>query len=500
MTVEGLDYTVGDYWEEDLNISFGLILSENKAEARGIYLDDPRYIRVYRSEADRASDNVAYYVLEKGHDYKIEEPALDFRFEFQTEVYHPMLVDGVPRSVKIQYKKDNGVEYGILEETENMTWLQGKNVLRGQLEMTKTVLDPAGNEDMDNDEVFEFVVTLENNSDPGPFYDEPENPDEQNIPWYGVEDATTGKILYYHRDEPLEDGSILYVDEQTACNYGDYNNGLKPGYSGNIMTQVNGSRNEVTADIKMNAKDKWVITNVPAGTTYKIEERNLKEGYAFVKAEQTTGSTIQVSAPADPIITGSVPMNTTTQVVFTNQMHLEIHITKVDVGNLNDVDPPKLAGAEFVLEKYSNGDYVALDTTWGQSGKKTAVEAAGNPGEFSFIDIPEGYYKLVETKYPMGYIGTRGDSLFQVVEQSGQFELQLLEKTTEGNYVPAEDNRNDTVIVNDDNSVIKLVTIGNEPGAALPNAGGPGTGLFTILGSILTAGAAAISWKRWRTR
>ena len=115
VTVEGHDYTVGDYWEKDLNISFGLILSEGHADARGIYLDDPRYIRVYRSEADRASGDVAYYVLERGHDYKIEEPALDFRFEFQTEVYHPMLVDGVPESVKIQYKNDGGVEYGILE-------------------------------------------------------------------------------------------------------------------------------------------------------------------------------------------------------------------------------------------------------------------------------------------------------------------------------------------------------------------------------------------------
>ena len=498
VTVEGRDYTVGQYWEAEMNISFGLILSENKAEARGIYLEDPRYIRVYRSEADRARGNVAYYVLEKGHDYQIEEPALDFRFEFQTEVYHPMLVDGVPRSVKIQYKKDNGIEYGLLEETENITWLQGKNVLRGQLEMTKTVLDPAGNEDTKNDEVFEFVVTLENNSDPGPFYNEPGNPDEQNIPWYGVEDVDTGVILYYHQIEPLEDGSILYVNEQTACRDGNYNNGLLDGYAGNIMTQVGGSRNKVTADIKMNARDKWVITNVPAGTTYKIEERNLKEGYAFVKAEQTTGSTIQVSAPVDPIITGNIPMNSTTKVVFTNQMHLEIHITKVDVRDLNAENPTKLAGAEFVLEKYSGGNYMELDTTWGQSGKKTAVEAADYPGEFNFIDIPEGYYKLVETKYPKGYIGTRGNPLFRVVEVNGKFELQLLEKTTERNCVPAEHNQNDTVIVNDENNVIKLVTIGNEPGVALPSTGGPGTNLIYLFGIMLTgfAGSGLVMKRR----
>jgi LPXTG-motif cell wall-anchored protein len=495
VTVEGHDYTVGDYWEKDLNISFGLILSENHADARGIYLDDPRYIRVYRSEADRAADNVAYYVLERGHDYKIEEPDLDFRFEFQTEVYHPMLVDGVPQSVKIQYKNDDGVEYGILEETDNMSWLQGRNILRGQLEMSKTVLDPAGNVDQNNDEVFEFVVTLENDSDPGPFYNDPVDPDEQNIPWYGVEDAETGAILYYHKIEPLEDGSILYVDELTACVNGNYNNGLKDGYAGNIMVQE--SRNKVTADIRMNAKDKWVITNVPAGTRYRIEEVNIKEGYEFVRAEQT-GSTNKVEAPADPAITGSIPMNTTTSVVFTNQMHLEIHITKVDVGDLNKENPPKLAGAEFELQKYNNENFRGLDTAWGTNGIKTAVETSDNPGEFSFAGIPEGYYKLVETKYPDGYIGARGNPLFRVVEGNGRFMLQLLEEKADGTIAPAENNRSDTVIVNDADNTIKLVTFGNTPGTALPMTGGSGTRLFTILGSILIAGAGLLLWRRRR--
>ena len=495
VTVEGHDYTVGDYWEKDLNISFGLILSEGHADARGIYLDDPRYIRVYRSEADRASGDVAYYVLERGHDYKIEEPDLDFRFEFQTEIYHPMLVDGVPKSVKIQYKKDAGVEYGILEETENMSWLQGRNILRGQLEMSKTVLDPAGNVDESNDKMFEFIVTLENDSDPGPFYNEPGNPDEQNIPWYGVEDTETGAILYYHKIEPLEDGSIEYVDELTACVNGNYNNGLKDGYAGNIMVQE--SRNKVTADIRMNAKDKWVITNVPAGTTYKIEEVNIKEGYEFVRAEQT-GSTNKVEAPADPAIIGSIPMNTTTSVVFTNQMHLEIHITKVDVGDLNQENPPKLAGAEFELQKYIDVDYRELASAWGTNGIKTAVETSDNPGEFSFAGIPEGYYKLVETKFPDGYIGARGNPLFRVVEGNGRFMLQLLEEKADGTIAPAENNRSDTVIVNDADNTIKLVTFGNTPGTALPMTGGSGTRLFTILGSILIAGAGLLLWRRRR--
>ena len=36
----------------------------------------------------------------------------------------------------------------------------------------------------------------------------------------------------------------------------------------------------------------------------------------------------------------------------------------------------------------------------------------------------------------------------------------------------------------------------NDEGVALPNAGGPGTRLFTILGSILILGAGVLLWRR----
>ena len=42
-------------------------------------------------------------------------------------------------------------------------------------------------------------------------------------------------------------------------------------------------------------------------------------------------------------------------------------------------------------------------------------------------------------------------------------------------------------------------TVENTPGAALPSTGGPGTRLFTILGSILIAGAGILLWRRRRT-
>ena len=44
------------------------------------------------------------------------------------------------------------------------------------------------------------------------------------------------------------------------------------------------------------------------------------------------------------------------------------------------------------------------------------------------------------------------------------------------------------------------VSIRNTTGVELPSTGGPGTGLFKYLGSILIAGAGLLLWKRRKNR
>ena len=44
----------------------------------------------------------------------------------------------------------------------------------------------------------------------------------------------------------------------------------------------------------------------------------------------------------------------------------------------------------------------------------------------------------------------------------------------------------------------KVFTVGNQPGAALPNTGGPGTWLFTVFGSFLILLSGALLWRRRR--
>lgn len=341
--VHDIVHQVGTIWEKDLDISYGLMISPSYAAEHDLYLDDPRYIPIYANDADRLSGTVSYYVLEKGHDYKIDEPALDYRFDFKTEVYHPMLVDGVSSNVKIAY---HGNDYGILEKSGDESILKGTNVLRGELKLRKIVLDMDGARDTDNDAVFDFKVTLTNNNDPGPFYDDPDNNDEHNIPWYGVKLNGEGEYLYYHKTEPNPDGSYEYTDELHACVGGNYINGLLEGYEGNRMTPITSDgtpvdedtpANYVTADIKIKATDEWIISNIPSGTTYKIEEDS-KEGYEFANAEEIGNSGNVVMSPSDPEITGSVPVNKVTEVDFTNKIiptALEVHKVWTD-GNVVD--------------------------------------------------------------------------------------------------------------------------------------------------------------------
>ncbi|MBQ9662305.1 MAG: LPXTG cell wall anchor domain-containing protein [Oscillospiraceae bacterium] len=44
----------------------------------------------------------------------------------------------------------------------------------------------------------------------------------------------------------------------------------------------------------------------------------------------------------------------------------------------------------------------------------------------------------------------------------------------------------------------EAILVKNTPGVALPNTGGPGTRIFTILGSILILGAGVLLWRRRR--
>ena len=169
----------------------------------------------------------------------------------------------------------------------------------------------------------------------------------------------------------------------------------------------------------------------------------------------------------------------------------DITLKKVDKDDVNSSNPNYLKGAAFTLSKYKTEAFQVKDTEWGNSGSKTLSDTK-NPdgtytlnGIFSFEGLTEGFYKIEEPTFPAGYVKLSSDPTFKIeVNSSNEMEITLI-------------NNPDNLLRLEDNNL--SIVVGNTPGAALPSTGGPGTRLFTILGSILILGAGVLLWRRRRT-
>ena len=103
-------------------------------------------------------------------------------------------------------------------------------------------------------------------------------------------------------------------------------------------------------------------------------------------------------------------------------------------------------------------------------------------GILIFDGLEPGRYELAESKIPDGYIMDEGP-YYIVVNDDYTTELEVGEYT----------------LITQSATGASEYTVKNTPGASLPNCGGPGTRLYTILGTILIAGAGLLLWRRRRT-
>lgn len=116
---------------------------------------------------------------------------------------------------------------------------------------------------------------------------------------------------------------------------------------------------------------------------------------------------------------------------------------------------------------------------------KKPTNPAGQDAVVRSGKLTPGTYYLVETKTPAGYILLPGPVKITVTEVNG-----ILSMTAEINGSPLG-NKLEKV----GHGVWKL-KVQNSKGYELPNTGGNGTRLFTILGSILILGSVVMLWRR----
>ena len=502
--------TFSKRWSQDFSIATGLMLSEAQMNARN--LDKSLY-----NDKKFFFGNTWYYILESGHDFKISEPAVGYEFDFEEPTYHPMLVDGVLMDVK--FSTEGGTKHIIGMKALEIDIPTGKsaltvfNTLRGYINVKKKVVDSDGTELTTDNTEFTFEVELTN--DLPVFYGD-------HIPWYGING------LYYH-DAEVDDNYYqaeyvngeLQVTTEEGGPYEGMGTTFNPDYAGeqtitylvdgqpvsvkicgNQMTPAEGNDTDgykkVTGTAKITQTETLYIANVPVNTHYTIKETGLAAlGYQLIDIERQVGTNASAAVPVtvSADINGEIVQNTETLITYTNKcMVTNITIQKTDV------DGKGLEGAVFRLVKvgqdgHSESDASLIESVSGlttvsktvNEETKTYSSAFESNGEAQTINgLPDGTYRLYEVYVPAGYISTAKYIQFEIENRVMKNVKTDTSDTSAFDFTAAGNNS------------LALLKIKNTPGAALPNTGGPGTRLFTILGSILILGAGVLLWRRRR--
>ena len=215
----------------------------------------------------------------------------------------------------------------------------------------------------------------------------------------------------------------------------------------------------------------------PVEIEYTVKETVTYPGYVEVDADENY-------AEVDPE-TFSVTNGGT---ITNKQLKYSLKIVKVDAYNTET----GLSGARFQLTRKLPGeseftkfehDSFEVDST--NANKRTGPFTVSSTEGIVLEGLIPGEYKIEEKTAPDGYIITLEPFTFTL--------------NGDGTVTPSDTSSVLVVPLLKDNNNPAGLQIGNEPGAALPHTGGHGTRLFTILGSILFAGAGLLLLRRRRT-
>lgn len=326
----------------------------------------------------------------------------------------------------------------------------------------------------------------------------------------------------YYVEDVMHDGLVLDVDSIKV-----YQNDIE--LEGDFTLTTTGLSEGVDFKVDftalMNDDDKYEIGD----ELTIIYDAKVTNAIQAQKANQNTAKLTYSNDPTVPTSTGSVSD-------VANVYSYQFVFTKFAEDTHGVLTNVRLAGAEFKLFRVVEGQedqlitfttieknhesteeggqattyiqYVvaegntgSIDTlTTHNEGKATIslghLNMGGHLGDVSIFGLAEGTYKLVETKAPDGYVIADKPFEIKIEDQIGELG-SVGTLTVTGQYDGEIGN-----IVNTNGIAESILTvwaeITNRPGSALPETGGIGTTLFTVLGVILMAGAVAFFISRKR--
>ena len=228
-------------------------------------------------------------------------------------------------------------------------------------------------------------------------------------------------------------------------------------------------------------------------TVWKAEWRNLPQYSDDAQTVPITYTVKEVSGFTG--YTNQNPDGVSTGGAITNKQDtVNFDILKVAAGTTNTLD-----GASFTIQpvkESSNTTRPEYETGSSPSNPETTE----NGGKASFTGITPGYYEVKETNTPDGYTITGENAFYIKIDASG---IKLLEKQVKEGKLTFKEASSEKVnnVTIDTQGTTVTFTVENEPGAALPHTGGPGTRLIYLLGIMLTGLAVVglVMRKRRRT-
>lgn len=326
----------------------------------------------------------------------------------------------------------------------------------------------------------------------------------------------------YYVEDVMHDGLVLDVDSIKV-----YQNNIE--LEGDFTLTTTGLSEGVDFKVDftalMNDDDKYEIGD----ELVIIYDAKVTNAIQAQKANQNTAKLTYSNDPTAPTSTGSVSD-------VANVYSYQFVFTKFAEDTHGVLTNVRLAGAEFKLFRVVEGQedqlitfttiekthesteeggqattytqYVVAEGSTGSidtltthnKGEATIslghLNMGGHLGDVSIFGLAEGTYKLVETKAPDGYVIADKPFKIKIEDQIGELG-SVGTLTVTGQYDGEIGN-----IVNTNGIAESILTvwaeITNRPGSALPETGGIGTTLFTVLGVILMAGAVAFFISRKR--
>ena len=156
-----------------------------------------------------------------------------------------------------------------------------------------------------------------------------------------------------------------------------------------------------------------------------------------------------------------------------------------------------LPGATFVIQQVKSSS-ATTEPEYADGSSPSDPETTGADGKATFTGVIPGYYEVLETITPAGFV-IDGDAAFYIkVDSSG---IKLLKKVVGDHsvsFVEAGESEKVGNVTRSVSGTTVTFIVENKPGSALPHTGGPGTKLFTILGSMLVIGSGLLLLMRRR--